>query len=435
MFKKYVQRRLEKYVKKYFKKHPEVKLIAIVGSVGKTTTRNIIGTLLSEKYRVGGELGENFNTELSAPVGILGVKYPENPRSVREWLAVFRAARLRVRQPATVDLIIQELGADKPGDMAVFERYLRPDLTVLTGITPEHMEFFKTMDAVAYEESLAINFSKMGVINRDDIDGQYAKFINNPHIVTYGSSPAAENRIEIVSLNVEKGYYGKFFGPRAPEGFDVKVRVFGEQVLRGVAAAIAVALEMGLTPEEVQRGLTKVVPTPGRMNVLKGLKQSVIIDDSYNSSPAAAREALRALYSFPTEGNRIAVLGSMNELGETSAVAHQEIGALCNPNLLEWVVTVGAEARQFLAPAAAATGCQVKSFDNALQAGAFVNKVLYPRSVVLFKGSQDKIFLEEAVKIILLNSDDNAQLVRQSESWIKRKNVFFESFSNIPEDN
>ena len=86
------------------------------------------------------------------------------------------------------------------------------------------------------------------------------------------------------------------------------------------------------------------------MNLLDGLKGSMIIDDTYNSGPAA-KEALRALYSFPAEGHRIAVLGSMSGLGETSAEAHQEIGSLCNPSLLEWVITIGEEANQFLAPA------------------------------------------------------------------------------------
>ena len=436
MFKNYVQRKLEKLVVRYFKAHPEVKLIAVAGSVGKTTTKNIIGTILQERYRIGGALEDNnWNTEISAPIGLLGIKYPEKIRSAKEWRQAFRAAKVRIKQPGTVDIIIQELGVDSPGDMASFGRYLKPDLAVLTAITPEHMEYFHTMEAVAMEEITAINFSKVGLINRDNIDSDYARYITNPAIMTYGASQVAENRIEVTNFDLKGGFTGRFYGVKAPEGFDIKVQVFGEQILRAAAAAIAVALEFGMSVAEIQNALLKVRPTPGRMNLLKGLKNSTIIDDTYNSSPAAAKEALRALYSFPAEGYRIAVLGSMNELGETSAEAHREIGSLCNPSLLEWVVTVGDEANQFLAPAARANGCQVKSFANALQAGGFVNKVLKPNSVVLFKGSQNGVFTEEALKIILLNLQDQDQLVRQSPEWLKQKSDYFSSFVQFHGDN
>ncbi len=433
MLKDYVQRKLEKLVMRYFAAHPEVKLIVVAGSVGKTTTKNIIGTILRERYRIGGALEDNnWNTEISAPIGILGIKYPEKVRSPKEWRQLFRAAKVRIKQPATVDVVIQELGVDSPGDMAAFGRYLKPDLAVLTAVTPEHMEYFHTMEAVAMEEITAVNMSKVGLINRDNIDSDFARYITNPTIMTYGATQVAENRIEPLSFTPKDGFSGRFYGVKAPDGFDIKVQVYGEQILRAVAAAIAVALEFGMSVAEIQNALLKVQPTPGRMNILNGLKNSTIIDDTYNSSPAAAKEALRALYSFPAEGHRIAVLGSMNELGETSAEAHAEIGSLCNPNLLEWVVTVGEEANQFLAPAAQRNGCQVRSFANALEAGGFVNKVLKPKSVVLFKGSQNRVFTEEALKVILLNPKDQSKLVRQSSDWLKKKSDYFSSFVNIP---
>lgn len=434
MFKQYIQRKLERLVKRYFQAHPEIKLITVVGSVGKTSTKNMIATILDQKYRIGGAMNDNnYNTEMSAPCGILGIKYPRNIRSIREWHRVFKAARARIKQAATVDLIVQELGVDKPGDMAMFGRYLRPDLTVLTAITPEHMENFGTMEAVAAEEIAAVNFSKAAFINRDDIDGSFARFISNPAITTYGASRVAENRIEVDDFSPAKGFSGRFVGLRAPEGFAIEVKAYGEQILRAVTAAIAVGLEFGMTVAEIQAALKQVVPSHGRMNLLKGLKNSLLLDDTYNSSPAAAREALRALYNFPDTSQRIAVLGSMNELGAVSMAAHQELGALCNPSLLEWVVTVGDEANRYLAPAARAQGCQVKTFNTALEAGGFVNKVLRPNSVVLFKGSQNKIYLEEAVKIVLASVEEQRFLVRQSEDWLKLKNDYFASFINLQE--
>jgi UDP-N-acetylmuramoyl-tripeptide--D-alanyl-D-alanine ligase len=95
-----------------------------------------------------------------------------------------------------VDIIVQELGADYPGDIEQFGTYLKPDIAVVTAVTPEHMEFFKTMDAVAHEELAAANFSKLALINRDDIDGAYAQYLNNPNLDTYGTSATSRSNEE-----------------------------------------------------------------------------------------------------------------------------------------------------------------------------------------------------------------------------------------------
>ena len=177
-FKARIQKRLEKSVKKYFKKHPDVRLVAVVGSVGKTSTKIAIGTVLNEKYRIRLHEG-NHNSELSAPLAILGIEYPDNIRSLKEWWRVFRAISKRIRQPSDVDVIVQELGTDGIGQMPHFGTYLSPDIVVVTSVAPEHMEFFKTMDAVAAEELSAVNFSKSALINRDDVAGTYANYLQN----------------------------------------------------------------------------------------------------------------------------------------------------------------------------------------------------------------------------------------------------------------
>jgi UDP-N-acetylmuramoyl-tripeptide--D-alanyl-D-alanine ligase len=115
----------------------------------------------------------------------------------------------------------------------------------------------------------------------------------------------------------------------------------------------------------------------------------------------------------------------MNELGLTSEVEHGALGKLCDPNELAWVITVGDQSEKFLAPIARAKGCQVKSFKNAIAAGAFVRRVMESGAAILFKGSQDGIFLEEAVKIVLHSTSDEAYLVRQSTEWLARKTAFF----------
>ncbi len=429
MFKQIIKTKIEQAVVAYFKAHPEVKLVCVVGSVGKTSAKNLIATVLSQKFRIGGALG-NHNSELSAPLGILGIKYPANIKNPFAWLKVLRAAKKRIKQPATVDVIVQELGTDHPGELAAFGRYLQPDLTVLTAIAPEHMEFFKTIDAVAEEEISAVNFSKKGVINSDDVDQAFSKFLTNSNIVTYGSSETAEYSLIPEYFSLEEGYKARFITPTTGKvGLECRVKLYGAHSLRPLAAALVVATELGMTDEEIQASLVNVRPYKGRMNVLAGQRQTTIIDDSYNSSPLAVEAALKTLYELPTT-QRIAVLGSMNELGEMSEAAHRQVGEFCDPSKLDMVVTVGEEAAKYLAPAAQAHGCQVKVCQTALEAGGFVNQIMKRGAIILFKGSQGGIFLEEAIKIVLASTDLESELVRQDIDWLKRKRQFFQQFVN-----
>lgn len=425
MFKKIIQYKLEKYVVKYFKKHPEVKLIVVAGSVGKTSTKRAIATLLSRRYRVALQEG-NHNTHMSAPLAILGIEYPENIKSIGAWISVFRAARQRIAEPSGTDVIIQELGADHPGDIAHFGKYLQPYIGVVSAVTPEHMEFFKDMDAVAKEELTAANFSQLAIINRDDIDGKYAQYLANGNLTTYGTSGVAEYRFETQNFTTENGYEGSVIVPEFDQSIPATIKVVGEHSLRPVMAAVAVAVKLGMSGEEIATGLALIRPVPGRMNLLRGFENSMIIDDSYNSSPIAASSALQALYAIQAP-ERIAILGDMNELGEMSAVEHEKLGALCDPNMLSWVLTIGEMSEKYLAPAARQRGCQVRTFKTAIEAGAFARSVLAENAAVLVKGSQGGIYAEEAVKMLCMMSEDD-ELVRQSASWLQTKTDFFSKF-------
>ena len=431
-FKARIQKRLEKSVKKYFKKHPDVRLIAVVGSVGKTSTKIAIGTVLNEKYRIRLHEG-NHNSELSAPLAILGIEYPANIRSLRAWWHVFRAISKRIRQPSDVDVIVQELGTDGIGQMPHFGTYLSPDIVVVTSVAPEHMEFFKTMDAVAAEELSAVNFSKSALINRDDVSGTYANYLQNAVINTYGTTASAEYRFETNDFTFQDGFTGLFSAPELTQSLPVTLHLIGDYSTRAAVAAGAIGIKLGLSPDEIARGMGKIKAVKGRMNLLRGVENSLIIDDTYNSSPLAAASALRELYKMNVP-QRIVVFGSMNELGDMSEEAHVTLGRLCDPIQLAHVVTVGEDAAKYLAPAARASGCHTVSFRSALEAGAYVRKFIEPGAAVLFKGSQGNIYLEEAVKIVLHSTEDEDQLVRQSPVWLERKHKFFESLTAIPTD-
>jgi len=422
MFKTLIQKYLEYLVKKYLRKH-KPKLVVVTGSVGKTSAKLAIGTVLGEYYRVRTQSG-NHNTHLSAPVAILGIEFPDNVHSVAAWWNVIRAAHGRINGPSDADVIVQELGSDQPGDIPHFGTYLHPDIAVITAVSDEHMEFFKTIDAVAREELSVAGFSGLTIVNRDDVDDKYASYATTSNIDTYGLAAPAEYQIILEPASPLDARIGKLIAPEW-EQVPITLQLVGPQSVKSAVAAAAVAAKLGLTSQQVAVGLSKLTPVPGRMQILRGLKDSVLIDDTYNSSPLAVKAALDTLYEIDAP-QHIAILGTMNELGELSAQAHAQVGSLCDPQKLDWVVTIGDHAKQFIAPAAMKKGCQVRSFMNPYDAGSFVHSVLAEHAAVLAKGSQNGVFAEEALKILLHATEEESYLVRQSPYWLDVKSQQFE---------
>lgn len=421
MFRKLIQKRLESLTKKYLHKH-QPKLVVITGSVGKTSTKMAIATVLAEKYRVRVQDG-NHNTHMSVPLAIMGIDYPADVHSITSWLAVLSAINIRMKLAKDVDVIVQELGTDAPGDIPHFGTYLKPDIAVVTAVSAEHMEFFKTVEAVAKEELSVAAFSGLTIINKDDVDLEYAPLANTHMIDTYGLSENAEYRIELDDASPLDGKMGRFYSPEW-DAFSVNTQLIGTHNIKGAVAAGVVAAKLGLTSQQIAVGISKVKPVAGRMQILRGMNESTIIDDTYNSSPLAAKAALESLYAVESP-KRIAILGSMNELGDSSKAAHEELATYCDPSKLAWVITIGDEAKKYLAPKAIEKGCQVKSFDDPYQAGGFAHSVLIKNAVVLVKGSQNGVFAEEAVKVLLHSTEDEAKLVRQSPSWLDIKKQQF----------
>lgn len=429
MFKKIIQDKLEDLVKEYFIKHKDVKLVVVVGAAGKTTTKTAIATVLSQKFRVRVEPG-NLNDFLSVPPSILGVAYPDfsKLRNPFVWRKVFKEMKKVINAPSDVDIVVQELGTDHPGQIPHFGQYLSPDLAVVTSVVPEHMEFFGTMENVAKEELAVTAYSKETLINRDDIDESFSEYIQSDRITTYGVHPPAENFfVTKGEQNVLDGFEGNMILTSLGK-VPTKINLIGQHSLKAAIAAGFVGARFGMSAVEVSEGVGKIKAVPGRMNILKGRSDITIIDDTYNSSPKAAIEALKVLYQVKAP-QRFAILGSMNELGDTSADAHQEVGEFCDPTMIENVITIGEQAKEFLAPAAKAKGNRVFSFLNPVEAGAFVAQRMTNGAVVLAKGSQNGVFAEESIKVLLKNTKDEDSLVRQNPHWMAQKQKFFDSLN------
>lgn len=377
----------------------QFKVIAVAGSIGKTSTKLAIAKVLSQKLRVRYQLG-NYNDLVSVPLVYFGHDFEEQSalpflRNPFSWLKLFIQNEAILRRPYPYDVVLIELGPDGPGQMAPFKKYVRADIGVLTAITPEHMEFFGSLEAVAKEELVLAELADKLVYNTDLVDAKYAKRIN------VAKQP--------YSLKPAKG---------------LGLKYFSKQQFYTASAAMVVAEELGLSDSDIQKGLKTIKSHAGRMQILDGINGSIIIDDSYNSSPAAVKASLDALYGYDA-AYRIAVLGNMNELGEHSETAHRGIGSYCDPKKVDLVITLGPDANEFLAPAAEAKGCKVQTFEDPYTVGEYLKRVVKAKTVVLVKGSQNLVYAEEAIKPVLANPSDAKKLVRQSPSWLKIKTKNF----------
>jgi UDP-N-acetylmuramoyl-tripeptide--D-alanyl-D-alanine ligase len=257
-------------------------------------------------------------------------------------------------------------------------------------------------------------------VNADDTPPKYLK---GKGVLTYGRKTSDTFRItDIDDKGLEGADVELTLASEPP--FTARAHILGTQGMKILLAAAAAGQLLGLNDEELQKGLAEVKPFAGRMQLLQGIKNSTIIDDTYNASPLPVIAALDVLYAADTP-QRIAILGNMNELGDYSEAAHREVGAYCRPDTLAQVVTIGEDAKKYLAPAAAEQGCAVKSFKSPYEAGEFVKSILKAGAVVLAEGSQNHVFAEESLKVLLADEKDAHKLVRQSADWMHIKHKQF----------
>ncbi|MEK7669238.1 MAG: Mur ligase family protein [Patescibacteria group bacterium] len=375
-------------VRRLRKKH-NLKIIGVVGSIGKTSTKLSIAKMLEGEKRVRYQEG-NYNDIVSVPLVFFGHHMP-SLWNIFDWIKIIIQNEFQIYFSYPFDLVVVELGTDGLGQISQFRKYLHLDVAVLTAVAPEHMEFFKNLRNVAEEEWSVRYFSDLVFVNRD-----LCKIL-----------PEDFDHNEII-------FYGK------ESSFDYKCEVISQVQLYSVSIAVIIAKEFGISEEKIKESINKIQSFSGRMQKLKGIKNSVIIDDTYNASPDAVRIALDALYQYP-RAQKIAILGMMNELGDSSKEEHIKVGQYCNPELLDWVVTIGKDANAFLAPVARENGCNVYEAKNSVDAGLFVKDKIKENAVILAKGSQNGVFAEEALKPLLASKSDFSKLVRQDKNWMNKK--------------
>lgn len=403
-------------LKRLLKKHP-VKVVGVVGSYGKTSTKLALVTVLQKGLRVQYQDG-NYNDIVTVPLIFFGQTLPSllNPIA---WTRVFLANEKQITGAYPYDVVVVELGTDGPGQIAKFSRYLKLDMAVVSSLAYEHMEFFADIDAVAHEELAVQQLSDEIIANADLCDQKYLATITKP-LSTFGRQQGTYT----IRDETEQAGRVHFVIAHGDTQLVAECVNSSRSIVYSATAAAIVAEKVGMSRKQIQSAIAAIQPAPGRMRPLKGIHDVTILDDTYNASPEAVKASLDTLYASPSQ-HKIALLGNMNELGSFSADAHTDIGNYCDPSKLELVLTLGTDANTYLAEAARQRGCKVVEFTSPYAAGRYLVENLQPNTTVLAKGSQNGVFAEEAVKLILADQQDASQLVRQSAQWQKVKRQQF----------
>ena len=313
------------------------RVVGVTGSVGKTSTKEAIFAVLSAKYRVR-KNEKNYNNEIGLPLTVLGLESGEG--NIWRWLAVLLKAVLIVtleskkRYP---EILVLEMGADRPGDIKYLVNFLKPEVGVVTAVGISHLEFFKDIKQIAKEKSTLVRYlakNGLAVLNFDDEAARKMAEEIKAEKIFYGFLEKANVRASDIFFGYEKteDFYGgdleKIRGISFKlnfNGVSIPVRLMqsvGRPQIYSVLAAAAVGTHFGMNLLEIADALKNFQSPAGRLNIIDGIKNTIIIEDSYNAAPQSTLAALEVLGKIKAR-RRLAALGNMLELGAETESGHR----------------------------------------------------------------------------------------------------------------
>ena len=342
------------------------KVVAITGSAGKTTTKEVTGEFLAARYRVVRNRG-NFNNHIGLPLSLIELR----------------------RRP---EIAVVELGMNHAGEISTLVRIAEPEVRVWTNVGEAHLGFFQSVDAIADAKSEICEGATPAtllVANADD--GRIAERISRfgGRVVTFGIDRGADVRATEVRSRGIDGTNARIATPRG--AFELTTPLIGRGNLANVLAATAVAIEFDVPLAIVMERAAHLTPASHRGEVLRLSNGVTVIDDSYNANPTATKRALEVLGETRDQSRRVAVLGEMLELGERASALHEDVGRAAAEAKVDVVIAVGGAPARALADAAVAAGIgranvlYVATSDEAADAAA---TLIQPGDLVLVKGSR-----------------------------------------------
>ncbi len=387
-------------------------IIGVTGSVGKTSAKLAIQAVL-ERGRIVRASPGNLNNDLGLPLAIIGewtqdelalVTRRTPPGTLRLQKAAFWARvilgaawRIVVKSPDYPEILILEYGIDYPGDMKYLLRIAQPNVSVVTaiGAIPAHVEHYSGPEDVAREKGKLIEHLSVGgfaILNYDDLAARGLQARTRARVLTFGFEKGAEVRVSRFEHRVRNGVPDGISFKLEHGGSFVPVRIphaYGRAHAYAAAAAAAIGIAFGMNLVAISDALAAYAPADARMQVFHGIKSTLLIDDTYNASPASLAVALETLVDLPGT-RKIAVLGDMLEIGKYASEAHGHAGALAAMTA-DALFTVGPHAKM-IADTAAEEGMKksaIFSYAAAPAAATAVRDFVKKGDVVLVKGSHD----------------------------------------------
>jgi UDP-N-acetylmuramoyl-tripeptide--D-alanyl-D-alanine ligase len=359
-------------IARIWRKKLNTKIIGITGSSGKTTVKNMLASILSEKYRVN-KTEANNNNHIGVPLTILNTN-------------------------ETHEVLVAELGTNHFGEIKYTASILEPDYSLITNIGDSHLEYLKTRNGVWREKSFLFeetikNGGKV-FLNYDDpiIKANHSKKGNH---ISYGFSGRVDVGGKIKSYtndgnpSIELSMKGK--------KTEITLPTYGEQSARNFLASYAIAADLGLSVSEIKKAVKKLKASKGRFNVHR-YKDFMIIDDTYNANPDSTKEAIKIVGRIKTFKRKILILGDMLELGNKSIMLHKGLKNIIRESGITEVYTIGSHMK-YLNKNLRDIKLFAKHFSNKKSLLDHAKNMDINNSIVLVKGSRG-MHMEEVVSLI-----------------------------------
>jgi UDP-N-acetylmuramoyl-tripeptide--D-alanyl-D-alanine ligase len=413
-------------IKKY-KPH----VIAVTGNIGKTSTKDAVFSVLREDVSVRASQ-KSFNSDFGVPLTILGESTGWS--NFFAWFSIIaRGAELVLFTEDYPSVLVLEVGADAPGDIKKIASWLHPDTTIITQFqeVPVHIEFFKNREELIAEKGYLVKATKKDgtvLYTADDHDSHELAKKSHASLVGYGFHGGVQVRAEGTHI-----LYQEKTEKDLPVGMITKIicddevatlklpGVLGEAPVYASLPAFYIAKRFGIPLGRAAQLLEATTKTKGRMRLLRGIKNTTIIDDTYNSSPKAVIHALKNLEKVQTTGKKIAVLGDMLDLGKFTTDEHYKIGKDVHTHC-HLLFLVGKRSLE-IGEGARDAGMKEENifhYDSSSLVSEDLKNLLEEEDVILVKGSQS-MRMEKVVADLIENPEEAPLLlVRQEKEWLQK---------------
>lgn len=350
----------------YKRKKAGIKIFGVTGSVGKTSTREILKSILSTKFKVHGPL-KNFNNHIGVPITILEIEKQH-------------------------DSAVIEMGMSRKGEIEYLSKIAVPDFAIITKLAPAHIEFFENIEEIAQEKaSIAKGMKKDSFIIINEEDHILEKYIQGMNILKFGFSKDSD--LFITNMKLDNSYTTAEFNINTPflkEKFKVRINIPGATMIKNAAGAALCSAVYGINPAEIARGISDYNGTGGRFFTIHDQEKNIfIIDDTYNANPESLKASAKDFALIKKDSRGFAVIGDMLELGKNACHYHVKSGELLGDLGLEGIFACGDFADKIIEGAKNTAGEKTILYKGGhKQISDELLKILQPGDYVLVKGSR-----------------------------------------------